>query len=133
MPAKILVVDDQTDVRDILIDHLAGLGYAVTHALNADEALHGVRRDHPQLVLLDVGLPSMNGLEVLRRLCRDYPSVGVIMITGNPDIALARATLQMGAIDYLFKPFDLDRVTRAVRSGLEVVHELLEKRQPSQV
>lgn len=133
MQAKILVVDDQTAVRDMLIDHLEAQGYVVTHALNADEALHGVRRDRPQLVLLDVGLPSVNGLEVLRRLCRDYPTVGVIMITGNPDIALARATLQMGAIDYLFKPFDMDRVTRAVRSGVEVVRELLEKRQPSQV
>jgi two-component system nitrogen regulation response regulator NtrX len=133
MPAKILVVDDQTDVRDMLIDHLAAQGYVVTHTLNADEALHSVRRDQPQLVLLDVGLPSVNGLEVLRRICRDYPTVGVIMITGNPDITLARTTLQMGAIDYLFKPFDMDRVTRAVRLGVEVVRELLEKRQPSQV
>ena len=133
MPAKILIVDDQTDVRDMLIDHLAAQGYVVTHALNADEALPSVRRDQPQLVLLDVGLPSVNGLEVLRRICRDYPTVGVIMITGNPDITLARATLQMGAIDYLFKPFDMDRVTRAVRLGVEVVRELLEKRQPSQV
>lgn len=130
MPARILVVDDQTDVRSMLTDHLEEQGYVVTHAINADETLHSVRRDRPDLVLLDVGLPAMNGLEVLRRVCRDYPGVGVIMITGNPDTALARATLQIGAIDCLFKPFDMDRVTRAIRSGLEVVREP-EKRQPS--
>jgi DNA-binding NtrC family response regulator len=111
---KILLVDDEPAIREILEEHFAGQGYQVGCARDGQEALAAVAGDRPDVVVLDVGLPGMNGLEVLRRLYRHDPTIAVIMISGNADVALAQATLKLGAIDYVFKPLDFDRLDRAI-------------------
>ena len=115
---RILVVDDEADLRATLAEHLAAQGYTVREAADAVAALSSVRHERPDLVLLDVGLPGMNGLEVLRRIRQHDQTIGVIMLTGNQDAALARSTLQLGAIDYVFKPFEWDRLDRAVTTSM---------------
>lgn len=116
---SILVVDDEANVRALLRDYLAAEGYIVSEAQDGAEALERARRDRPDLVLLDTGLPGMDGLEVLKQLRLYDPSIAVIMITGNQDIALARATVNLGAVDYMFKPLDFDRLDRAILAGIE--------------
>jgi DNA-binding response OmpR family regulator len=118
VPARILVVDDEAWVRDLLGGYLSAAGYSVTHAASADEAFAAVRRDRPDLVLLDTGFPDLDGLEVLRRIQAEEPAIGVILLAGNQDVVLARAGLQIGAIDCLFKPSGLDRLGSAVALGL---------------
>jgi two-component system response regulator (stage 0 sporulation protein F) len=122
-PARILVVDDNVWVRQLLSDYFAFRDYLVTQASNADEAFDAIGRDRPDLVLLDMGLPGTDGLEVLRRLRREHPEIGVIMITGNKDVALARETYRIGAIDCKFKPLDLDRLGRTVASTLGMIRD----------
>jgi len=92
----ILVVDDEREILDMLTDHLEDEGYAVSQAVDGEQALEGVRREPPDLVLLDITMPGVNGLEVLRRLRRDHPRIPVVMITGIEAEALARSTFKMG-------------------------------------
>ncbi|MBI3628356.1 MAG: response regulator [Candidatus Rokubacteria bacterium] len=115
---KVLVVDDEREFLDTLADYLEGQGYAVARAAGGDEALACVRRDPPDAVLLDIRMPGVNGLEVLRRLRRDRPAVPVVMLTGVDDEALARSALQIGALDYVRKPFDPDQLNRVVLAAI---------------
>jgi len=117
-PCHILVVEDEADLRSFIAEHLAAQGYAVKEAWFAEQALRSITEERPQLVLLDIALPGINGLEILRRIRRYDPTINIIMMTGNQDVVLARSTIQLGAIDYVFKPFELDRFDRAVAAGM---------------
>ena len=114
---KLLVVDDERTVRDMLADHFEDRGFLVARAACGDEALAAVLGDRPDLVLLDVLLPGQDGSEVLRRLREQDPSIGVIMVTAVDDVDLARATLRMGALAYVTKPFDLGYLDQIVFAG----------------
>ena len=116
--AKILLVEDEIEVLDAITELLEREGYAVTRAVDGEEALRRVETERPDLVLLDVGLPGLGGLDVLRRLREDHPRVPVVMLTGLNDEAQARRTLQMGAIDYIRKPFDLGHLNRVVLAAI---------------
>ena len=115
---RILVVDDDVAVRAMLADHLSAQGYAVVMAADGPAAFASVRAGRPDLVLLDIGLPGINGLEVLRQIRLYDQRIGVIMITGNQDLALARSTRELGALDYVFKPFELGRIDRAITTTM---------------
>jgi two-component system KDP operon response regulator KdpE len=116
--AKILLVEDEIEILDAITEYLEREGYAVTRAVDGAEALRRVQNERPDLVLLDVGLPGLSGLEVLRRLREDHPRVPVVMLTGLDDEAQARRTLQMGAVDYVSKPFDLGHLSRVVLAAI---------------
>jgi anti-anti-sigma factor len=118
---KLLVVDDESWVRTLLTDYFADEGYCVRQASNAEDALAAVRQNHPDVVLLDLGLPGTGGLEVLKRLRRHDGRIAVIAIGCAQDLALAQAALQVGAVDYLFKPFNLDQLDHAVRSSMNTL------------
>jgi two-component system response regulator (stage 0 sporulation protein F) len=115
---RILIVDDEEPVREVLTEYFAGQGYTVESAGGGAEALEAAGRTRPDLVLLDVRMPGMDGVQVLRRLRERHPGLAVIMITANEDVALARQTLQLGAFDYVAKPFDFDYLDRAVAAAL---------------
>jgi len=116
---KILVVDDEEEIRSLLADHFQREGHVVLQAADGEEALQAVRRDRPDLVVLDVGLPRLDGIQVLRCIRREDPGVGVIMITGKSEAAVA-PTLETGALGYFTKPFDLKRLSRAVQSSVDL-------------
>ena len=116
---KILVVDDEEQIRSLLVDHFQRQGFAVLEAADGEEALQAVRRTRPDLVVLDVGLPGMDGIQVLRRIRREDPGIGVIMVSGKSESIVAK-TLEAGALGYFLKPFDLDRLSQAVRSSVEL-------------
>jgi two-component system response regulator (stage 0 sporulation protein F) len=111
---KVLVVDDEPDVRQLLYDFLTGRDYDVVLAAGGLEAIDIVEREKPDLVLLDVVMPGMNGVETLRRIAEIDPPLRVIMVTANADIGLTSRLLAMGAVDYIPKPFDLEYLEQAV-------------------
>jgi DNA-binding response OmpR family regulator len=115
---RVLVVDDDANVGDMLQDLLVDLGYVVKHALDGTAALRLVPVFEPDVVLLDLQLPGMSGVEVLDRLRRDHPTVPVIIVTGNDDVEVARRTLRGGAFDYLSKPFTVDVLARVVAAAI---------------
>jgi two-component system response regulator (stage 0 sporulation protein F) len=115
---RILIVDDESSVREVLSEYFEEQGYAVEAAVDGEEALAIVRQRRPDLVLLDVRMPGLDGVETLRRIRKVASSLAVIMVTANEDVDLARETLKLGALDYVAKPFDFVYLERAVMAGL---------------
>lgn len=111
---KILVVDDEREVRLVIRDFLTSRGYDVTLAENGVAALAALDQSQPDVVLLDMAMPEMDGLETLKRIAALYPNLPVIMVTVNADIETTSKVLQAGAADYVPKPFDLDYLDQAV-------------------
>src|SRR5262249_18530295 len=111
--ARILVVDDNPDLVNILTTSLREEGYRVLGALTSNEGL-----SRPELVLLDIMLPGMNGVDMLKRIRSLNPSARVIMLSGNTDPLLAREALELGALAYADKPFNCDYLKRVIAMAL---------------
>ncbi len=107
---RILVVDDETAVRQGIALALTKEGLEVTMAADAAGALETLDRQPFAVALLDIRLPDMDGLELLRVLRQEYPDLEVVMITGYPTIQGAVECIKLGALDYLVKPFSLDQL-----------------------
>lgn len=114
---RLLIVDDEKPVLEVLCEYFEGQGHAVESADNGRDAIDRFARARPDLVLLDVRMPGMDGVAVLEQL-RALAPTPVIMVTANEDIALARRTLQLGAFDYVSKPFDFVHLDRTVTAAL---------------
>lgn len=112
--ARVLVVDDEQDAVELLQEFLVAKGYEVLAAYDGEEALRKVKEERPHLVLLDIRMPKMNGLEVLRRIREIDQEVGVIMVTAVNEEETGRQALQMGAFDYIVKPLDLKYLERSL-------------------
>lgn len=105
---KILIIDDDYSVRDFLERFFKQKGYQrVQSAMGGQEGLEIIKKEDIKLVLLDVKLPGMNGIEILRKIKEIKKDTGVIMITGFPDEPKAKEAMKEGAYDYIIKPFDL--------------------------
>jgi DNA-binding response OmpR family regulator len=115
---RILIVDDEQSVREVLSEYFSEQGYGVETAGGGEEALALVQKGAPDLVLLDVRMQGMDGVATLRRLREIAPQVSVIMVTANEDVGLAREMLKLGALDYVAKPFDFVYLERAVLAGM---------------
>jgi CheY-like chemotaxis protein len=115
---RVLVVDDEPAVWATLRDVLVELGYIVKLAVGGAEALKLVPVFEPDVVLLDLQMPAMSEVEVLDHLRRDHPTLRVVILTGNEDVEVARATLRAGAFDYLSKPFSIDVLARVVAAAV---------------
>ena len=115
---KILVVDDDPEVRMATRDFLASKGHDVTLAEDGVQALKLLATVKHDVVLLDVAMPEMDGMEALRRIVASYPNLPVIMVTANADIEITSKVLRLGAADYVPKPFDLDYLDQAINIQL---------------
>jgi DNA-binding response OmpR family regulator len=111
---KILVVDDEPNMVQLLAEYLTEHGYEVVKAHSGIEALAKLDFEKPDVILLDVRMPGMDGVEVLRRIRSFDQQVGILMISANDDIELAKQTIEMGAFDYTLKPLDFAYLSRAV-------------------
>jgi two-component system, OmpR family, response regulator MprA len=116
--ARILVVDDEPALRDALDSSLAFEGYHVLTATDGIEALEAVEHERPDLVLLDVMMPRMDGLTAVRRMRSRGDSVPVLMLTARDAVGDRVTGLDVGADDYLAKPFELDELFARVRALL---------------
>ncbi len=116
---RILVIDDDVAVVEVLAVCLREQGYEVSSALTSGDGLRLITMSHPDVVLLDIGLPDMNGVEVLRRIRSIDPTIRVIMVTANTDVLIAEESLRLGAFYYVDKPFDLAFLTRVVAMAFQ--------------
>ena len=114
---RVLVVDDEPKIVQLVRDYLERAGFAVSTARAGAEALMRARQDRPDLIVLDLGLPGLDGLEVTRQLRRDS-GVPIIMLTARDDETDKVVGLELGADDYVTKPFSPRELTARVRAVL---------------
>ena len=126
-PASILVVEDDDDLRQTLTRRLSEAGYEVAMAATGPDALTAVAESVPDLVVLDVMLPGLDGIEVCRRLRADHPLLYILMLTARADELDRVVGLEVGADDYVTKPFSLQEVVARIRSALRRVRTVREQ------
>lgn len=116
---KLLVVDDEHLIRWSLEQNLKKQGYEVVTAGSGEDALRLVREEQPDLVLLDIQLPGISGIDVLEKIKDHDEDIIVIMVTANSGLENAVSAMRLGAYDYISKPFNLDELSIVVRKALE--------------
>ena len=116
---EILLVDDEADIREVLEIALKDLGYVVRVAANGEKALHLFQTHNPSLVLTDIKMPSMDGIELLKSIKRENPECEVIMITGHGDMNLAIKSLKHEATDFITKPINVDALEISLKRAYE--------------
>ena len=112
---RVLVVDDEPAFSEPLAERLALRGYDTATAQDADAALAELARSPRDLIFLDVGLPGMDGFEVLRNVKKSNPQVQVIILTGHGGDAEEQTAYRMGAYNFLRKPMDIDELLNSIR------------------
>jgi signal transduction histidine kinase len=125
MKQTILLVDDEPDIRDVLSLSLHDMGYDVYEAENGDEALRIFKDKQPPMVMTDIKMPGMDGIELLKKIKHENPETEVIMITGHGDMDLAIRSLKCEATDFITKPINVD----ALELALQRVRERIFTRQ----
>ena len=105
---SVLIVDDEVDYLDIMIKRMKKRNLQVAGVKSGKEALEFLKKEPVDVVLLDVKMPEMDGLQVLREVKREYPLIEVIMLTGHANVEVAIEGMELGAFDYLIKPMDID-------------------------
>jgi DNA-binding response OmpR family regulator len=122
MAEKILVADDEQEIRNLLDHFLKGQGYEVILASDGNEALKLASEKNPQVIILDIKMPGLDGLEVCKRLKEKEQTklIPVIVITGFEDNKME--ALNIGADDFVNKPFDMAEISSRVKSALRIRH-----------
>ncbi len=115
---RLLIVDDEPLILEVLTEHFKS-DYDVDTALNGADALGSILRVRPDVVMLDINMPRMNGVEVLKDIKQIDDSIAVIMVTANEQVALAAESLRNGAFGYVPKPFDFRYLDHMLASILD--------------
>ena len=116
---KVLIVDDQNGIRILLMEVFSSEGYKTYQAANGKLALEIVRGESPDLVLLDMKIPGMDGLEILRHIKDANPDIKVIMMTAYGELDMIKQARDLGALMHFTKPFDIDEMRVAVNMQLQ--------------
>lgn len=131
-PVTLLVVDDDEPIRNAVRRYLVQQGYEVTLAATGEEALGILRRQKIMVMILDVNLPDISGIDLVPRIIGIEPSIALLMLTGVDDATTAALCMQRGALDYLIKPVPLADLGRAVSAALQRRQRLIAIRQVNQ-
>jgi len=118
---RLLVVEDQRDLRDLLATAFSREGYAVSAAADGPQALALTQLEAPDLIVLDLALPGMSGIETLRRIREGGGVPKVVILTGHGTPAHVREAMALGVREFMGKPFDLDQLLRVVADHLAEV------------
>jgi two-component system response regulator (stage 0 sporulation protein F) len=118
---KILIVDDQYGIRVLLDEVFKKEGYTTFQAANGTQALATAQNEQPDLVILDMKIPGMDGLEILKRIKTLDQSIQVIMITAYGELDLIQEAMRLGALTHFTKPFDIDELRQRVENYLTSV------------
>jgi response regulator RpfG family c-di-GMP phosphodiesterase len=124
----VLIVDDEPQLRRVLSRLMSSDGFEVDEATNGREALNALQKRPATLVLSDLYMPELDGMELLRQVRANFPDTAVIMITAVTDVSTAVHCLSLGAMDYITKPFHLEEIRARVRQALERRRLLMENR-----
>mgnify|MGYP001183609222 FL=1 len=116
---KLLIVDDQAGIRILLTEVFGAEGYETFQAANGKDALAIVREHAPDLVLLDMKIPGMDGLEILKQIKEINKDIKVIMMTAYGELDIIRQATELGALMNFTKPFDIDELRIAVSAHLD--------------
>jgi len=116
---RVLVVDDEAGIRNLLQRTLEDAGYSVVTAASGQEALDKMSEMNIELALLDIKMPGMSGMEVLRQVTINWPDTCVIMVTAIGDAQTAVEAMKLGAYDYITKPFDPNDVVPAIQKAFQ--------------
>lgn len=114
-----LLVEDSMSLGALYTEYLRAEGARVTHVNHGIDALNELKRWQPDLLVLDIQLPDMSGMDILETVQQDYPNITVIMITAHGSIDIAVDAMRSGAFDFLVKPFDAKRLSITVRNALK--------------
>ncbi len=133
MERKILIVDDEERVVRSVTGVLEDEGFRVVTARSGEEAIETFQREKPEVVLLDIWMPGMDGIEALKRLKGMAPDCQVIMISGHATISTAMASVKLGAFDFIEKPISLDVLLRTIYRALERQDEISGGRSPQEI
>lgn len=125
---KIAIVDDEKDMRQSISQWLALSGFDTETFASAEEALKGLSTDYPGIVVSDIKMPGMDGMQFLRKLKGVDSSLPVIMITGHGDVPMAVEAMRIGAFDFLEKPFNPDRMTELAKKATQARRLTLDNR-----
>jgi two-component system chemotaxis response regulator CheY len=118
--ARVLVVDDDTLMREVLKALLRDEGFEVAgEARDGQSALALLDRARPDLVCLDVNMPGMSGIDVLKNIRSNYPDIRVVMITGDSSMGTVREAVGYGAMGYIIKPFKAGRVSSSLHAAMK--------------
>ncbi|CAM3777706.1 MULTISPECIES: response regulator [Paenibacillus] len=116
---KVLIVDDQNGIRILLVEVFSSEGYETFQAANGKAALEIVKLHAPDLVLLDMKIPGMDGLEILKHIKQMNPDIKVIMMTAYGELDMIKEATDLGALMHFTKPFDIDEMRQAVNMQLK--------------
>ena len=126
---KVLVVDDEDDIRALIDEILSEEGYSVTAVPSGEAALDIFREDHEHLVITDIRMGGMSGIQLLEEIRKLDPDALVIIITSHASLDSAVETMRAGAYDYIFKPFeDLEQITQVVMRAMDKISLVNENR-----
>ena len=114
-PIRLMIVDDEIDFLDSMKPIFQRRGFSVTTASNGEEALSLLRDELVDVILLDVKMSGMDGLEVLRQTKKDFPSIDLILLSGHPSVEAAVEGVRLGASEYLKKPPDIERLIETIK------------------
>lgn len=117
MVENILLIDDERQFVVTMAKRLRRRGFAVTEAGGGLEGLRALNRGPVDVVVLDVGMPDMDGIQVLREIKMRFPQIQVLMLTGHADMEIAISGMAMGAFDYLMKPVEFDVLVGKIREA----------------
>ena len=121
----VLVVDDEPCIRDVLSRTVDDMGHEWEASSNGDEALEALHRRLFALVLSDIRMPGMDGVDLLRCVVADCPHTAIIMVTAVSDVETAVSAMRLGACDYIVKPFNLDDVARRIERAFVMVSSVV--------
>src|SRR6187402_1942651 len=116
---SVLIVDDDAQIRSLLADLLKESGYATQAAKTAAEATTQIAKQRPDLVMMDVKLPDQDGLDLLKAIKREHPELDIIVMTAFGGSSSAVKAMEVGAYDYVTKPFDVDDLLATLRRVFE--------------
>ncbi len=120
MGANVLIVDDQYGIRILLNEVLQKEGYVTFQAANGVQAINIAKTHAPDLVLLDMKIPGMDGIEILKKLKEHDPTIPVIMMTAYGELDMIQHAKNLGALTYFTKPFDIDDIRSMVKEHLPI-------------
>ena len=115
---KVVIIDDEKDVRESISQWLTLSGFETQEFQSAEEALKIINKDYPGVIISDIKMPDMNGIEFLKKLMVKDSTIPVILITGHGDVSMAVEAMHLGAYDFLEKPFDPNKIAEISKRAL---------------